>query len=520
MRKLLAISFALTFLTVALEAGANAQGADVRRRTVAITYFRDPVPVALRGTTLRPQARGEATVERWRKRNESEIDLKIENMVPAYTYGGDYTTFVLWAITPAGQADNLGEFRLKDGKAQLKAATPNQTFAMIVTAEPHFMVKLPSQKVVLENLAPQSKNVQVQSAEISFTGDSGQLYRDTRQPELVGRDFLKTPMELLQARRALEIARLAQGERYDPDDFNQAVGLLRNAEEAHRTGANVHDVGRIARDSIALAAKARDIAEERAIAAERRAEIARRDTELRRAHENASDLTTRLTEVETQYRASEMARANAQDQLDRALHEAADARAEVRALRSENDRLRDEINDARSRISQLQQQASQSSEQLTASSSRLEEMERKERERIEMESRRRDFAALQSVIATVVTVKPNASGFVATLPDSFFLPNKTTLHVKAKAKMDALSQTIAAHRGITFSIAGNWDASPAAEGLALGRAQAVADYIAAYGVAKTDIKVESRGSSALVSRGRTVAARAANRRVELVFTAP
>jgi outer membrane protein OmpA-like peptidoglycan-associated protein len=513
MRKLLAISFALTFLTVALEPGANAQGADDRRRTVAITYFRDPVPVVLRGTTLRPQARGEGTVERWRKRNESEIDMKIENMVPAYTYGGDYTTFVLWAITPAGQADNLGEFRLKDGKAQLKAATPNQTFAMIVTAEPHFMVKLPSPKVVLENLAPHSKNVQVQSAEISFTGDAGALYRDTRQPELVGRDFLKTPMELHQARRAVEIARLAEGERFDPEDFNQAVGLLRNAEEAHRTGANVHDVGRIARDSIALAARARDIAEERALAAARRAEIARRDNELRRAHETASDLNTRLTELETQYKASEMSRANAQDQLDRALHEAADARAEVRSLRGENDRLRDEIR-------QLQQQNTTATAQLNASSSRVAEMERMERERVELESRRRDFAALQSVIATLVTVKPSATGFVATLPDSFFLPNKPTLHARAKARMDALSQTIAAHRGIAFSIAGNWDASPSAEGFALGRAQAVADYIAAYGVSKADIKVESRGSSALVSRGRTVAARAANRRVELVFTAP
>jgi outer membrane protein OmpA-like peptidoglycan-associated protein len=467
----------------------------------------------MRGTTLRPQARGEGTVERWRKRNESEIDLKIENMVPAYTYGADYTTFVLWAITPAGQADNLGEFRLKDGKAHLKAATPNQTFAMIITAEPHFMVKLPSQKVVLENLAPVSKHVQVQSSEISFTGDAGKYYTDNTMPQVVERDFVKTPMELLQARRAIQIARLADGERFDPDDYHQAVGLLKSAEEAFRTGAHVHDVGRISRDAIARAVRARDISEERAIAAERRAEISRRDADLRRAHDTASDLNARLTEVETQFRASEMARANAQDQLDRSMHEAADARAENRALRAENDRLRDDLN-------RVTRELSDAKGQLSASASRVDEMESKERERMEIEARRRDFAALQASINAVIKVKPVANGFVATLPDSFFLPGKSTLHVRAKAKMDALAQILAAHREAVFSIEGNWDASPSADTLALGRAQAVADYMAPFGVSSTNVKVESRGSTALVSKARTAAGRALNRRVELVFAAP
>src|SRR6185295_3097765 len=141
---------------------AFAQG-DVRRRTVAITYLRDPVEVSLAGTTQRPTAKGKATVERWRKRNTSEIDISIENMIPAYNFGADYTTYVLWAITPAGQVDNLGEFRLSGGSARLKTATAYQTFAMIVTAEPHYLVRLPSKLVILENLAPSSTKVQIQA---------------------------------------------------------------------------------------------------------------------------------------------------------------------------------------------------------------------------------------------------------------------------------------------------------------------------------------------------------------------
>src|SRR5690242_5828770 len=119
-RRIIFLSVTLLFVLTTFQSFVKAQGGgDSRRRTIAVTYLKDPVKVILAGTTLRPNARGEATVERWRKRNESEIDLTIENMIPAYNYGGDFTTYVLWAITPAGQVDNLGEFRLSGGSARL-----------------------------------------------------------------------------------------------------------------------------------------------------------------------------------------------------------------------------------------------------------------------------------------------------------------------------------------------------------------------------------------------------------------
>jgi outer membrane protein OmpA-like peptidoglycan-associated protein len=507
-------------------AGAQA-GGDVRRRTIAITYYRDPVSVQFGGTRLRPNAKGEATVERWRKRNESEIDVTIENMIPAFNFGGDYTTYVLWAITPAGQVDNLGEFRLSGGSARLKAATPHQTFAMIITAEPHYLVKLPSRMVILENLAPTSKNVSVQSSEVYFTGDSGSLYKDTTVPTLAERDYNKTPMELLQARRAVQIARLADAERHDPDDYNQAVNLLRQAEDAFRRGANVHEIGRISRDSISIAERAREISEERAIAAERRAEIARRDAEVRRVSESASDLGERLSDTEARLKAAEIARTTMSEQLDRAMREGADARAENRSLKNENDRLRNEVdrltqelNQARSTIQDLQTQYSSTSAKLSETATRVETMERMEREKQQAESRRRDFAALQSALAGIVTVKANGNGFTAILPDLFFVPNQAQLALRAKSKIDAVAQTIAAHPDAAFAIEGHSDARAAADSFALGRAQAVADYIAALGVSRTSLKVESRGATVPLSTRKTVAARAMNRRVELVFTAP
>jgi len=168
----------------------------------------------------------------------------------------------------------------------------------------------------------------------------------------------------------------------------------------------------------------------------------------------------------------------------------------------------------------LQSQYSSTSARLNETSSKVAEMERLDREKQQAEARRRDFAALQAGVAAIVTIKPSGNGFVATLPDSFFVPSLTTLHVRSKSKMDALGSVIAAHRDATLSIEGHTDARPNADGFALARAQAVADYLAALGVSRTSIKVESRGATVPISTRKTLAARAMNRRVELVFAGP
>ena len=64
MKRSLTISASVLLAAMALGSLAFGQaGGDVRRRTIAITYLKDPVSVRLAGTTLRPTARGEATVE-------------------------------------------------------------------------------------------------------------------------------------------------------------------------------------------------------------------------------------------------------------------------------------------------------------------------------------------------------------------------------------------------------------------------------------------------------------------------
>jgi outer membrane protein OmpA-like peptidoglycan-associated protein len=219
-----------------------------------------------------------------------------------------------------------------------------------------------------------------------------------------------------------------------------------------------------------------------------------------------------------------MTRAAIGDQLDRALREGADARAENRQLKSENQRLRDEfdranrdLSEARATIADLQSQNSSASARLTEIERADRERQQAERERVKVESRRRDFDALRSAVGTIVRVKPSGGGFIATLPDSFFVPNQPTLALRVKAKVDELARVIAGHPEAAFTIEGHSDSRPNAEGFALGRAQAVAEYIAALGVSRTNFRVESRGASVPISTARTLAAKATNRRVELVF---
>jgi len=256
----------------------------------------------------------------------------------------------------------------------------------------------------------------------------------------------------------------------------------------------------------------------------RRAEIARRDEDVRRANENASDLQGQLTDTSAKLRASEISRTNTEDQLNRALRDAAESRAQNRTLQQENDRLRADnerisrdLADARAQLTGMQGQLSEATSKAASEASRAASMERAERERREAETKRREFADLQSGLSRVLTVKPYGNGFIAVVPDSFFVINKPDLALRVKAKMDSLGQTLAAHPGTAFTIQGYSDTRANAESFARGRAQAVADYVIAFGVPRERVKVDSQGDSLPVSRGKTLAARALNRRVELVF---
>ena len=150
---------------------------DIARQSKAITYpLNEEVTVMFRGTTRFPRMKGQAEIERTEK-NGTEISLSVSKMPRPFELGAGYATYVLWAISPNGQVDNLGEIKRRgfwEFDSKIKVTTPLQTFALIVTAEPHFLVTRPSQEIMLENLSPYSKTGRTiaSATTISYFGNS------------------------------------------------------------------------------------------------------------------------------------------------------------------------------------------------------------------------------------------------------------------------------------------------------------------------------------------------------------
>jgi len=108
--------------------------------------------VDLKGTELMPEARGEAKVEIKSNAGRTRVDIEVKAMKPPSTLGAEILTYVLWVVTPEGRTGNTGEIMVnKNGDGKLSATTPVQTFTLIITAEPYFAVRVPSEMVVLQS---------------------------------------------------------------------------------------------------------------------------------------------------------------------------------------------------------------------------------------------------------------------------------------------------------------------------------------------------------------------------------
>src|SRR5665213_3705968 len=117
----------------------------VTDRTVkAISYQHrsGATKIDFKGTSLMPNAHGEAKVES--KKGYIEIEVEFRNLPEATQFGAEYLTYVLWAITPEGRTSNLGEVLRSGTSGKLDVTTELQSFALVVTAEPYFAVSRPS----------------------------------------------------------------------------------------------------------------------------------------------------------------------------------------------------------------------------------------------------------------------------------------------------------------------------------------------------------------------------------------
>lgn len=220
------------------------------------TYGRDTVGVSLEGTERLPDASGEAKIER--KDGVTAVEIELDEMKPGWAFGGDFNTYVLWAISMEGQVDNLGEFVLRGNRAKLDVSTSLDAFGLIVTAEPHFMVRNPSPFVVLTNASVSKDTPRPPArAELGIVSRHP-AYRYEREtlagaPEVGG----EVRSALRQAQIAVQLAGRAGAEAGAPEAFRAARDSLLMAEGAAETRSQTDDdVEMMARRVVRLAVTA------------------------------------------------------------------------------------------------------------------------------------------------------------------------------------------------------------------------------------------------------------------------
>ncbi len=250
----------------------------VPRTILAINYQnRTKTEIGFQGSPLMPLAKGSATVDG--KNGRIAIDARFENLEPATKFGPEYLTYVLWGITPEGKANNLGEVLLSGNKSKLLVTTTLQTFGLIVTAEPDYAVAEPSDVVVLENVVASGTVGTLQQVNVNYSLFKRGLYSYNVEAAAQRYPKSKVPLELEEARNAVEIARNAGAQQYAPDVLAKAELSLSNAEA---TKSDKKVIVQDSRDAVQNAAEALQMtmqrkeeearAQERAAAAQRTAE--------------------------------------------------------------------------------------------------------------------------------------------------------------------------------------------------------------------------------------------------------
>jgi hypothetical protein len=161
------------------------------------------------GTDLMPSANGQAKVES--KKGYIEIEVEFGNLQKPTSFGNEYLTYILWAISPEGRAVNLGEVLVGDNhRSKLNVTTDLQAFALIVTAEPYYAVRQPSNVVVLENVVrPDTKGTpEAVNAKYELMERGGYIPTGYKFDPVVF--DARVPLEFLEARNALRIRNLKE----------------------------------------------------------------------------------------------------------------------------------------------------------------------------------------------------------------------------------------------------------------------------------------------------------------------
>jgi outer membrane protein OmpA-like peptidoglycan-associated protein len=433
---------------------------------------KETVEVGFAATSHAPKAEIKADVEA--REAQTTVEMSFKKMRPAVLFAGDVTSFVVWAVTRDGKFENLGELWVREENGSASYSTGLKEFAMLITAEPHAMVDEPSELLVFFSQAPEKPKggrvtpVQfarfapapkygVESiANINYTGD--------------------TPLDLLQAQKAYELAQRASAEKYAPGLMSEAKITLAQANSLAAASNRRKEMVDYSRRTVSLSSEAIRVTKRRIEEKELEERIAARKAE--------------MDALESRARSAESMAATAKTDLEQ-------TRAQKAAMDAEMVRLR-------------QEKAS-----LEASKATLEKQRADlEKQKAELQSR------LQGALSRVAETKSSARGFIVNLPDILFDLNQATLKPEAKITIAKLSGIMLLMSELNVRIEGHTDSTGSAsynQTLSQKRAESVLTFLTENGLAGSRMTAVGYGMDRPIADNATADGRAKNRRVELVI---
>ena len=447
------------------------------------------------GTDLMPGANGQAKVES--KKGYIEIEVEFGNLQKPTTFGGEYLTYILWAISPEGRAVNLGEILVGDNhRSKVDVTTDLQAFALVVTAEPYYAVRQPSNVVVIENIVRDDTKgtTEALNTKHDFLERGGYIPTGYKFDPVVLNTRL--PLEFFEARNALRIAQSEGAERYAHDSYQHAVQLMNNADE-YATQKNPPR-----KELIAVAREAVQTAEDaRAIAVKRMAE-----ERLANERQDSAD-----AQAKSQGQADDAIRQKEQAQSDTAKAQAAKAQAESDSAKAQSDLAAGQATSA----------AAISAAQADAEKSRL----AAEQAQSNVQQAEADKTAMRAKLSqqlnTILETRDSARGLIVNMSDVLFDTGKYSLKPGAREKLAKVAGILLAYPGLNIEVGGYTDnvgGDAMNQTLSENRAGSVRDYLVNQGVATNSVSARGFGNSLPVATNDNSTGRQQNRRVELLVS--
>ena len=502
----------------------------VSREVRAINYQHrsGATKVDFAGTDLMPLANGQAKVES--KKGYIEIEVEFGNLQKPTSFGNEYLTYILWAVSPEGRAINLGEVLVGNNhRSKLDVTTDLQAFALVVTAEPYYAVRQPSNVVVLENVIREDTKGTVQAINTRYELMERGGYIPTGykfDPVVLN---TRLPLEFFEARNAVRIAESEGAEQYASDSYQHAVRLMDKVDQlatdkhADRKAmiAVAREVVQTAEDARAITVKKIDEqrqANERQAAAnaqaqtqaeaddatrqkqqaqsdQARAEIAKAQAESDTANAQAAtrEAQAATANAEAAKTQAELNAANAQADKQQADSDAATARANAADSQADSDKARADMADSQAASAAAVSAAQADADRSRAAAQQAQlKTDQAETDKLAMR------AKLSEQLNAVLQTRDSARGLIVSMSDVLFESGKYSLKSGAREKLAKVAGILLAYPGLNIAVGGYTDnvgGDTMNQKLSENRAGSVRDYLVQEGVSANSVTAQGYGNS-------------------------